>query len=131
MGIGEVGELLRKSTVHIRSGRGRNPGSGSGIIWHSTGTILSNAHVVGPGQDIQIDLWDGRSFPAKLESRDVVRDLARLSVNTFGLPAISQRDSAVRPGEFAIAVGNPLGFTGAMTRGTVHSLGPFPLSWRR
>ena len=130
MGIGEVGELLRKSTVHIRTGSGRRQGTGSGIIWDSAGVILSNAHVAGLG-DIQIDLWDGSSFPAKIESRDDARDLARLSINTFALSAIGQRASRVRPGELAIAVGNPLGFVGALTQGTVHSVGPFPGLGRR
>ena len=50
MGIGEIGELLRKSTVHVRSGRG----AGSAIIWDSAGVILSNAHVIA-GRDVQID----------------------------------------------------------------------------
>lgn len=131
MGIGEVGERLRKSTVHIRSGRGRAQSTGSGIIWTSTGTILTNAHVVGAGTDLQVDLWDGRSFPARLESCDTARDLARLSINTFALDAIEQRNAPVRPGEFAIAVGNPMGFSGALTQGTVHTTGPFPGLGRR
>jgi len=131
MGIGEVGELLRKSTVHIRSGSGRSQGTGSGIIWSSTGAIVSNAHVIGRGSEIQVDLWDGRSFPATLVSKDDGRDLARLQVSTFGLPAIEQRQSPVRPGELAIAVGNPMGFTGALSRGTVHSTNAFPGLGRR
>ena len=126
MGIGEVGELLRRSTIHIRAGRG----TGSGIIWDSTGVILSNAHVIG-SPDVQVDLWDGRSFPAKVESRDRARDLARLRINTFALDAIVPRETRVRPGELAIAVGNPLGFMGALTQGTVHSVGPFPGLGRR
>jgi serine protease Do len=130
MGIGEIGEIIRKSTVHIRSGSGRRQSTGSGIIWDSTGVILTNAHVVGPGA-IQIDLWDGRSFPAKLESRDGARDLARLKINTFGLQAIARRDTRPRPGELAIAVGNPLGFMGALTQGTVHAIGPFAGLGRR
>ena len=133
MGIGEVSESLRKSTVHIRAGSTRHQSTGSGIIWDSTGIILSNAHVIGhnPDAPIQIDLWDGRSFPAKLESRDDARDLARLKLNTFGLHPIAQRDSRVRPGELAIAIGNPLGFIGALTQGTVHSISPFPGLGRR
>ena len=55
----------------------------------------------------------------------------RLSIHTFALPAIAQRESTVRPGELAIAVGNPLGFAGALTQGTVHSIAPFPGLGRR
>jgi len=98
MGIGEVGESLRKSTVHIRSGSGRHQGTGSGIIWDSAGVILSNAHVIAlESREIQVDLSDGRSFPAKLAARDDARDLAKLTINTFALHSVARREERVRP----------------------------------
>src|ERR1700737_3042812 len=121
MGIGEIGEALRKSTVQVRAGRSS---SGSGVVWTSNGTIVSNAHVVGSGKGVQVELWDGRTFPAKVESRDDALDLARLRIQTLGLAAIAMRDSRVRPGELVVAVGNPLGFTGALTTGVAHAVGP-------
>jgi serine protease Do len=130
MGIGEVGELLRRSTVHVRGTDRRRESSGSGVIWDSGGTIVTNAHVVGQGTHI-VELWDGRSFPADVHSRDDARDLAKLKLAAIALPAASLRASSVKPGELAIAVGNPLGFTGALTTGVVHAVGPFSGFGRR
>lgn len=123
MDIGEVGERLRRSTVHIR-------GAGSGVVWDTEGTIVTNAHVVGKGAH-RVELWDGRSFPAEIKARDHHLDLARLKLVATGLPAAGFRRNPVRPGEFVVAVGNPLGFTGALTTGYVHAAGPFPGLGRR
>jgi serine protease Do len=134
MGIGEVGELLRRSTVHVRSADPRGQSAGSGVIWDSAGTIVTNAHVVGHdvGEGTHlVELWDGRSFPAEVYSRDDPRDLAKLKLPTIGVSAASLRTSPVKPGELAIAVGNPLGFTGALTTGVVHAVGPFSGFGRR
>jgi serine protease Do len=124
MGIGEVGELLRRSTVHVRTTDPRRLSAGSGVIWGSAGIIVTNAHVVGQGAHL-VELWDGSSFPAEIHSRDDSRDLAKLKVPATGLPAASLRTSPVKSGELVIAVGNPLGFTGALTTGVVHAMGPF------
>jgi len=50
MGIGEVGELLRRSTVHIHGQGRRERSAGSGVIWDSVGTVITNAHVLGAGE---------------------------------------------------------------------------------
>ena len=111
-GFGEIAEKLRRSTVVIQSG-GR--GSGSGVIWSSDGRIITNAHVA-RGMHVKIQLWDGREFDAVIESRDARRDLALLRIGAMNLPSVSVADSSqVRPGELAIAIGNPLGFVGALT----------------
>jgi serine protease Do len=134
MGIGEVGELLRRSTVQVRATNPQRQSAGSGVIWDSAGTIITNAHVVGhsAGRGTHlVELWDGRSFPAEVHSREDARDLAKLKLPAIGLPAASLRTSPVKPGELVIAVGNPLGFTGALTTGVVHAVGPFPGFGRR
>src|SRR5439155_1339030 len=76
-GFGEIAEKLRRSTVVIHA-RGR--GSGSGVIWSSDGTIVTNAHVVRSAQ-VSLQLWDGREFDATVATRlalaipsDVVRN---------------------------------------------------------
>jgi serine protease Do len=130
MGIGEVGEALRRSTVHIRGASPRQPSAGSGVIWDTEGTIITNAHVIGKGAH-WVELWDGRSLPADVKTRDDHRDLAKLKLPTTGLPAAAFRNIPVRPGELVIAVGNPLGFTGALTTGIVHAAGPFSGLGRR
>lgn len=130
MGIGEVGELLRRSTVHVRSTDPQRQSAGSGVIWDRAGTIVTNAHVLGQGLHL-VELWNGSSFPAEIHSRDDSRDLAKLKLPATALPAASLRTSPVKPGELVIAVGNPLGFTGALTTGVVHAVGPFAGFGRR
>ena len=120
-GFGEVAEQLRRSTVLIQSG-GR--GSGSGIIWSSDGLLVTNAHVV-RGSSPVVQLWDGREFHATVDARDPRRDLAQLRIDAGNLPPVAIADSSlVRPGELAIAVGNPLGFVGALATGVIHGVGP-------
>src|SRR5215813_3634615 len=97
-GFGEIAEQLRRSTVLITAGpNGR--GNGSGVIWSSDGTIITNAHVV-RGPRLRVQLWDGREFDAKIASRDHAHDLAQLKIQARDLPATSEADSSlVRPGE--------------------------------
>lgn len=122
-GFGEIAEQLRRSTVVIRAG---SRGSGSGMIWSSDGTIVTNAHVA-RGARISLQLWDGREFDATVSSRDTHRDLAALRIDATNLPSALVADSSqVRPGELAIAIGNPLGFVGALTTGVIHAVGPLP-----
>jgi serine protease Do len=120
-GFGEIAEQLRRSTVLIHAG-GR--GNGSGVLWSSDGVVVTNAHVA-HGSRLSIELWDGREFDATVTSRDSRRDLAALRIDAANLPAAAAADSAqVRPGELAIAIGNPLGFVGALTTGVIHAVGP-------
>jgi serine protease Do len=120
-GLGEVGERVRRYTVLVQPG-GR--GSGSGVVWNRDGTIITNAHVA-RGSQMDLTLWDGREFRAEVIARDARRDLAALRVGAANLtPATSKDSSRLRPGEVVIAVGNPLGFLGAMTMGVVHAVGP-------
>jgi len=120
-GFGEVAERLRRSTVVIST---NGHGAGSGVIWSENGLLVTNAHVA-RGASARVTLWDGREFDTRIASRDPRRDLAALRIDASGLPAATLADSSqVRPGELAIAVGNPLGFVGALTTGIVHGVGP-------
>jgi serine protease Do len=121
-GLGEIADRLRRSTVLVRPGGSK--GNGSGVLWSSDGLIVTNAHVA-QGSRAEISLWDGREFRAEVTSRDARRDLAVLRISAGELFAAEAGDSSrVRPGEIAIAVGNPLGFVGALTTGVVHAVGP-------
>jgi serine protease Do len=139
-GFGEIAEKLRRSTVRVSIGRrsdqdprgqgvGRRDqpgGQGSGVIVKSDGTIVTNAHVAS-STPIEVELWDGTRAAANLLSRDTSRDLAVLRIAMKGLPAASLADSdRLRVGELVIAIGNPLGFTGALTTGVVHAVGRVP-----
>jgi serine protease Do len=122
-GLGEIAEQLRRSTVHISCG-GR--GHGSGIIIKSDGTIVTNEHVARGGR-LTVTLWDGRSLPAEIAVRNPRRDLAILRLAASDLPAAALGDSNnLRPGEIVIAIGNPLGFIGALSAGVVHAVGALP-----
>jgi serine protease Do len=120
-GFGEVAEQLRRSTVLIEAG---DRGSGSGVIWSGDGLIVTNAHVA-RGSDARVKLWDGRELTAVITLRDPQLDLAALRINAKDLPQAGSADSSkLRPGELAIAIGNPLGFLGALTTGVIHAVGP-------
>lgn len=120
-GFGEIAEQLRRSTVLIHAGA---RGAGSGIIWSSDGLVVTNAHVA-RGSRATIQLWDGREFEAAISSRDRRHDLAALRIDATELPAASAANSSqVRPGELAIAIGNPMGFVGALATGVIHGVGP-------
>ena len=122
-GFGEIAEQLRRSTVLVQSG-GR--GAGSGVIWSPDGVVVTNAHVV-VGRQVTVQLWDGREFEAAIHSRDPRRDLAELRIDAADLHAATHADSSqVRAGELAIAIGNPMGFLGALATGVIHGVGPLP-----
>src|SRR6202047_4285915 len=119
-GFGEVAEALRRTTVQVSS-RGR--GFGSGVILSSAGLIVTNAHVV-QSSHAQVKLRDGRTLEAVVTSRDLARDLASLLASGSGFPAASLADSSkARVGELVLAVGNPLGFEGALSTGIIHAAG--------
>jgi serine protease Do len=122
-GFGEIAERLRRSTVQITIGK---RSSGSGVIWNPGGTIITNAHVA--SQDlVDVKLWDGRSYPGAVVSRDARRDLAKVQIKAPALAEVTPGNSkSLRVGELVIAVGNPLGFIGALTTGVLHALGPIP-----
>lgn len=134
VGFGEVAERLRRSTVHIGSGgRGHGSGiivkSGANSALKSDAVIVTNAHVAAVGPPA-VTLWDGRSFQARIDALDRRRDLALLRIpasDSDDLPAAVLGDSnRLRAGELVIAIGNPLGFMGALTAGIVHAVGPLP-----
>ncbi len=114
-------ERVRRSTVHVRDGR---RGGGAGVIWRADGLIITNAHVA-RGAQAQVELADGRTFEADVTARDPQRDLAALVVKSDELPAAPIADSdTLRVGQIAVAVGNPLGLSGALTLGIIHAIAP-------
>jgi serine protease Do len=123
-GFGEVAEKLRRSTVQVLSMSRASGGSGSGIVWDADGTVITNAHVASEDR-VRVELWDGRSLSATITARDSYADLVKLRLTASNLPAASWRESSsLRTGELAVAIGNPLGFVGALTTGSVHGTGP-------
>jgi serine protease Do len=95
-------------------------GAGSGVIISRDGYILTNNHVVKGAQEIKVGLADGRSFKARVIGRDDKTDLAIVKVNAKNLPAAEIGDSgSIRPGDWAIAIGNPFALGNTVTLGVI------------
>ncbi|HLP89605.1 MAG TPA: HhoA/HhoB/HtrA family serine endopeptidase [Nostocaceae cyanobacterium] len=99
-------------------------GLGSGFIIDKSGLILTNAHVVDKADKVTVRLKDGRTFEGKVRGIDEVTDLAVVQINAGSdLPVASLGSSSnVQVGDWAIAVGNPLGFDNTVTLGIVSTL---------
>jgi S1-C subfamily serine protease len=84
---------------------------GSGVIFDATsGYVLTNEHVIEGATYVRVRLQDGRAFEAQIVGLDRVADLAVLKIQAGNLPAAQFGDSdRLRPGEWAIAIGNPFG----------------------
>jgi len=98
-------------------------GQGSGVILTDTGFIVTNAHVIEGARDVDVTLHDGRNFKAVVVGESKVRDLAILKIDAEGLNPIELGDSeSLKVGQFAIAVGNPLGLGSTVTFGMVSAV---------
>lgn len=100
-------------------------GQGSGFIVDSKGIILTNAHVVDKADKVTVTLNDGRQFIGEVKGTDKITDLAVVKVETKGetLPVADLGNSdLVQVGDWAIAVGNPLGFNNTVTLGIISTL---------
>jgi S1-C subfamily serine protease len=101
----------------------RLKGQGSGFIVDRNGVILTNAHVVDNADRVTITLKDGRVFEGQVQGVDKVTDLAVVKVEEKNLPVATLGDSdKVQVGDWAIAVGNPLGLDNTVTLGIVSTL---------
>ncbi|HYW22458.1 MAG TPA: HhoA/HhoB/HtrA family serine endopeptidase [Nodularia sp. (in: cyanobacteria)] len=99
-------------------------GLGSGFIIDKGGLVLTNAHVVDQADKVTVRLKDGRTYEGKVQGIDEVTDLAVVKINPDkDLPVAPLGSSdAVQVGDWAIAVGNPLGFDNTVTLGIVSTL---------
>lgn len=100
-------------------------GTGSGVIFRSDGYILTNNHVAGNADVIEVTLNDKRKYRAKVVGKDRFTDLALLKIDGVNnLPAANFGESkTLRPGDWAIAIGSPLGFDHTVTLGIISALG--------
>ncbi|HLO47870.1 MAG TPA: HhoA/HhoB/HtrA family serine endopeptidase [Kamptonema sp.] len=99
-------------------------GSGSGFIIGADGRILTNAHVVDGVDTVTVTLKDGRVFKGKVLGVDPVTDVAVVKVEANNLPAVNLGNSEqLQPGEWAIAIGNPLGLDNTVTVGIISATG--------
>src|SRR5882724_4939238 len=100
------------------------PASGSGFIISSDGFVITNNHVIENSTEIKVALSDGRIVGAELKGADPSTDIAVLKIYETGLKPLTMADSdKLRPGQIAIAIGNPLGLQHTVTAGVVSALG--------
>ena len=100
-------------------------GQGSGFITDKNGMILTNAHVVSKADKVTVTLKDGREFEGKVTGTDEVTDLAVVRIEPQGqdLPVAPLGSSSeVQVGDWAIAVGNPVGLNNTVTLGIISTL---------
>lgn len=99
-------------------------GVGSGFIVSNNGRIITNAHVVDGSDTVRVTLKDGRTFQGQVVGADPVTDVAVVKIDANNLPVVQLSNSdQVRPGEWAIAIGNPLGLDNTVTAGIVSATG--------
>ena len=98
--------------------------SGSGFLIRQDGYLVTNAHVVGDAERIQVKLSDGRRFEGRLVGLDERVDLALVKIEATGLPVADLGDSnRLRVGEFVLALGHPFGLEQTVSFGIVSRKG--------
>src|SRR6202522_228536 len=95
-------------------------GIGSGFIVSPDGYVLTNAHVVADASEVTVKLTDRREFVAKVIGVDKRSDVALIKIAATGLPTVRFGNSSrLRPGQWVVAIGSPLGFANSVTAGVV------------
>ena len=118
-------EFMRRFFGQPMPRQQRVPSSGSGFIIDDQGRILTNNHVVRDAESIKVTLNDGRTFKATVVGTDPATDVAVIKIEGSKLPVLPLGDSdRLRIGDWAIAIGNPLGdLRGSVTVGIISAQG--------
>ncbi|MGB3768514.1 MAG: HhoA/HhoB/HtrA family serine endopeptidase [Phormidesmis sp.] len=116
--FGEMGVPEQAPTERVERG------TGSGFILDANGTILTNAHVVEGADVVTVTFKDGRELKGEVVGEDPLTDVAVIKVDASNLPTVAIGNSdQLRPGEWAIAIGNPLGLDNTVTAGIISATG--------
>ena len=118
----QVGPAVVRIETEGRSGE--RDGLGSGFIYQSDGSILTNAHVVANATRVQVKLADGRVANAGLVAIERSEDLAVLRISSESFLAVAELSAEpLVPGQLVVAIGNPFGLGWSVTAGVVSALG--------
>jgi S1-C subfamily serine protease len=99
-------------------------GTGSGFILSSDGRLLTNAHVVEGANKVKVTLKDGQVYEGHVVGIDKITDVAVVKIDASNLPTVTLGSAEnLQPGEWAIAIGNPLGLDNTVTVGIISALG--------
>jgi len=118
-------DVTQGSTGSGFFGRFMQEGQGSGFVIDIEGTkyILTNNHVVSGASTINVKLSTGQNVNAKVVGTDPLDDLALISVDNSAISLINALplgdSSLVKPGQMAIALGNPYGYDNTLTVGVI------------
>jgi S1-C subfamily serine protease len=100
-------------------------GQGSGFIIDKDGHVLTNYHVVGDAQQVDVTLHNKKTYRATVIGRDRAHDLAVVQIKAPEVvPAVLGESKNLQVGQKVFAIGNPFGLSGTMTRGIISSLRP-------
>ena len=94
--------------------------SGSGVVISPDGYIVTNYHVVGQSDEVQVTLHDKRVFIGKVEGVDENTDLALIKIEVDNIPALTMGNSdSLNVGEWVLGIGNPFNLQSTVTAGIV------------
>jgi serine protease Do len=109
---------------HIPRGHSFTLGQGSGFIISADGYAVTNNHVVGRAERVNVTTDDGKSYTAKVIGTDSRSDLALIKIEgRDDFPFVKLADTMPRIGDWVLAVGNPFGLGGTVTAGIVSARG--------
>jgi S1-C subfamily serine protease len=118
-------ETVRSDAFFFLATEVPGEGAGSGSVLDTSGHILTNYHVIDDARAIEVTLFDGKSYPARVVGHDESNDIAVLKIEApaTSLVPIEVGDSAnLRVGQRVYAIGNPFGFERTLSIGIVSSL---------
>lgn len=130
--VSDVYNSISSSVVHIRNVASKEKNNkeekaesmGSGFIISSDGYVISNHHVAAGARELLVTLDDGTVLKAELKGSDVSTDIAVLKVDGKALKSLNFANSDnLKPGQIAIAIGNPYGLQQTVTAGVVSAIG--------
>jgi S1-C subfamily serine protease len=117
-------EVVGPAVCRVETPAQGRAGLGSGVVISTDGLIITNSHVVGQAHTVRITVPEGSAAEARVLGRDPDTDIALLRADSNFTAVAELGDSkALRRGQIAIAIGNPLGFDWTVTTGVVSALG--------